>query len=284
MKKNLAILLCSTLLLVGCKEQPQSENNNPDINQNQNNDNGGENNNQNNDNGNNNQNQDNGGENNNQNNDNGNSDNGNNNNQNNDNGNNNNQNQDNGGDNNQTNNETTNYKVTFQTYGDAFNYAMPKRTQLSGSSNAANVEKFANYIKDGLMYNDVVSSLEFNGYVQALDADQGVVYLCLGSSNTDGAMTWNSTRKILKVETTVINYYKTYTAYVEGQAVPGVTSDMLAHFQIDETDYSLELTESLVPEEKTFSATYGEEGTNSFTFMSVGGRVLIKSITVTWKI
>lgn len=190
----------------------------------------------------------------------------------------------NGGNSNNDNSDkdVTGYKVTYQTYGDNFANQIPKRTQLSGETNANNVEKMKTFFTTGLLYDDLLTTLAFTGYVQSLDADQSIVYLCLGSGSKDGMMTWNSTRKILKVEATVVNYYKTYTAYVEGQAVEGLTSDSMAHFKIDDTDNSLELTESLVPEEKTFSQTYGAEGTNTFSFTSVAGRVLIKYITITW--
>lgn len=277
MKKKLPVLLLSALFLVGCNEQPAPETPAPEKEPEtvlpgpvSNDDNGSDNNNvTNDDNG--------GGTNTNDNGDNTNTNNGDNVDVN------NNENNNNNNDDNKK--ESQEYVATFVTCGDGFSNEIPMRTAFAGSTNANNVDKLKTYLSRGLEYDDLITNLEFGGYVQALDAYQGVVHLCLGSSSTDGLMTWTSTRKILKVETTVVNYYKTYTAWVEGQAVPdSITSDCLAHFMIDDTDYSLELTESLVPEVKTFTQTYGEEGTSSFSFASVSGRVLIKSIRITWKI
>lgn len=181
-------------------------------------------------------------------------------------------------DNQQTQEETT-YTAYFKTTGTTFEQNFTARAELRNSGNLQNnVNALENYIRtyldDGA---NQLTKLTFNGFVQTLDAEGGL-YISLGSSSSDGSMTWYSNKKILKVEVTVKNYYKTYSY----GTVSGVSVDNLAHFLIDETDYSLELTENIAPESKTFSVNYDNGGVNSFTVSSKDGRVLLESFTITW--
>lgn len=177
--------------------------------------------------------------------------------------------------------ESESYTSFIKMTGNTFEEYQSKRAQLSNDSKfQGNVDNLERYIKSNLdsSADQRLTGLTFDGFVQSLDADKDELYVSLGSSSSDGSMTWKSTIKILKVEITVKNYYKTYS-YGD---VSGVSVDNYAHFILDNTDYSLELTNSIVPEPKTFSKTY-DNGTNSFTIASLNGRVLIESFSITWE-
>ena len=179
--------------------------------------------------------------------------------------------------------EASTYSATVITTGSSFEAALSKRVQLSNESNfQGNVTILENYIKTFCEKDGCLTRLTFGGFVQTLDAAEGQ-FISLGSSSADGDMTWYSSLKIVKVEVTVINYYKTYSYTTSEGPVNGVSCDNYAHFKIDSNDYSLEIDSDAIPEEKTFTVNYGNEGVNSFKVASVGGRVLLKKFTITWK-
>lgn len=100
--------------------------------------------------------------------------------------------------------------------------------------------------------------------------------LCIGTGNpakddfNPGTFTWNSNKKIYKVELSAQCYIKDQGA-----------TDRAAHILLDSQDNSLEVAEAETLEFKTFSKEY-EAGTKSFTLTSQGGRVFLKSLTITW--
>lgn len=275
MKKKILLAAVCAILLTGCGNQNQDSgnenaseinektNNESQSNENNNASQNGENENQNSDNNNN----------------------GNNENQNNDNNNENQNNNTNDGGNNENNqkfDEVETVTTTFKMTGATFEQYLPKRAQLRNEGNfQTNVDKTESYIKLFLEDDKMLSRLTIDGFVQTLDCGNSgnELYLCLGSSSTGGGITWNSTAKILKVEATVKNYYKSYS-YGD---VTGFNVDQNAHFLIDESDFSLELTDaSAAPEAKTFNVSYDNGGVNSFRISSLEGRVLIQSLSITW--
>lgn len=261
MKKKTALLLLSALLLVGCNENSNEGNKTPETNQNQQNTNennptggtetgGGNETGGNQEGGNETGGNETGG------------------------------NQEGGGSQTGGNVEGNTYTATISTFGTSFEQAINDRVQFDNSRYANNVSLLKNYFGNYLEKEGCLTTLTFAGYVQSFKFDEGQ-YLCLGSSSSDGEMTWNSSLNIIKVEVTVLNYYKTYSYVSGGNPVTGVSCDNLAHFKLDDTDHSLEMEEITVPEPHTFSATY--EGVKSFKISSVSGRVLVKSIAITWK-
>lgn len=145
-------------------------------------------------------------------------------------------------------------------------------TLLSGAEKA---ELFKTALKNQLQYDACLTSITCVNLYTAVWQD--VCMIQIGSGNPakgnlkSGTFTWNSSAKIYKVEIDAQCYSKEQGA-----------TDSLAHLKVDESDYSLEVAENEELEFKTISKEYAE-GTNSFSLVNDGGRVLLKSLKITWR-
>ena len=127
------------------------------------------------------------------------------------------------------------------------------------------------------------------------DSNNIVIQIGLGNPAKgdfiSGTFVWTSAKKITKVEVTGQCYYKTEGA-----------TDSAAHMKIEaggkgedvtkDNDYQRPITDPVTadmdftvkeetPTYKTYTNEYSE-GVNRFCLTSLGGRVLLKSLTITW--
>ena len=143
------------------------------------------------------------------------------------------------------------------------------------SSGAAKAELFQTALKAQLEYESCLTSITCLTLNTAVW--DGVCMIQIGTGNpaknkfNPGTFTWNSSAKIYKVEIDAMCYSKEQGA-----------TDSLAHLKVDGTDYSLDVGTNEELEFKTISKEYAQ-GTKSFTLVSDGGRVLLKSLKITWK-
>ena len=158
-------------------------------------------------------------------------------------------------------------------------YATDASVQADKDSYPGNQTKLKEYCDSKLEYQNLIKSLECTKLNTAKWG--GVVYLCVGTGNyrddrfNNGIFKWTSGEKIYKVSIEAQAYAK---------EIPNQASnvDLLAHIAIDLDDHSLEVSDESELEFKTFEKEY-PDGVKSFSIKSLGGRVLLKSITITWR-
>jgi len=174
------------------------------------------------------------------------------------------------------------YTTTIKTSGYNFStFATAAGVQADDESFPEKVELLSNCISGQLENKNLLTKLSCEKLNTA--EWKSVVYLCVGTGDyanskpdrqfKPGTLAWTSAEKIYKVEIKAMAYAKQYQGSEFGL-------DKISHVWIDNDDYSLET--EIEPELKTFSKTY-EEGVNSFSIKSTGSRVLLESITITWK-
>lgn len=136
-------------------------------------------------------------------------------------------------------------------------------------------EELAQYFYDQVEYENLITKVETdNLHARKFNSN---TYLQFGSgSNAVGSFKWISKEKIYKVEFKVCCYAKEDTYHEI------VNIDSWSHIAIDSTDYDLTYDGKTLPEMKTFSKEY-PEGVTSFTLSSSMGRVLMESMTITWR-
>lgn len=136
-------------------------------------------------------------------------------------------------------------------------------------------QDLAQYFYDQVEYENLITNVETdNLHARKFNS---ITYLQFGSgSNAIGSFKWTSKEKIYKVEFKVCCYAK------EDDYDRVVNIDNWSHIAIDSTDYDLTYDGKTLPEMKTFSKEY-PEGVTSFTLSSSMGRVLMESMTITWR-
>ena len=169
------------------------------------------------------------------------------------------------------------YTATISTYGSeissfATNAGVQVDTDLSSGAN--NAQKLTNCLKAQLKYEECLTSTWFQKINTAEWDSKCIVQIGTGNYAKDsfnpGTFTWNSTAKIYKVEVTAQCYAK-----------PSYSEDSEAKLKIDnDAAQALKVGEEL--EFQTITKDY-ENGTNSFSIHSVDGRVLLKSLKITWR-
>ena len=157
-------------------------------------------------------------------------------------------------------------------------------------------ERMVNTVKNQVNNTSFMSEIFFTALNTAwYDSNNLIVQVGTGNPAKDsfesGTFIWTSTKKIYKVEVTGQCYVKTQGA-----------TDSNAHMTIEagevgvpdpEDEYARPIangtTEDMsfvvgsgeTPEYKTFTNEY-DEGINRFCLTSLGGRMLLKSLTITW--
>ena len=170
------------------------------------------------------------------------------------------------------------YKVTINTSGTDFSAISTEAgVQMDDNAYSANAGKLKDYFVSKLDDNNLLTNLsctKLNTVVW-----KSVCYLCIGTGYhvngnfVEGSFKWTSQVKIYKVEIEAMAYAKEYNGGTFGV-------DSASHVLIDNEDHSLETTEE--PILQKFSKEYAD-GANSFSIKSTGSRVLLKSLTITWK-
>lgn len=175
------------------------------------------------------------------------------------------------------------YTATLETHGLYFNTNFSEGTNLTSASQSK-VDELRTYLENPLEYENLFTSLTCE-YCTTRKVD-GDTYLQIGTGSyakgkfNEGSFKYGSKEKIYRVEVTAFNYSNPYQDYSTGALVPNVDTE--AHLLLDDIDLSLELPSTSNPVEKSVVKEY-ENGVNSFTLKTTSGRVLIKSITITWR-
>lgn len=175
------------------------------------------------------------------------------------------------------------YTATLETHGLYFNTNFSEGTNLTSASQSK-VDELREYLEDPLEYENLFTSLTCE-YCTTRKVD-GDTYLQIGTGSyakgkfNEGTFKYGSKEKIYRVEVTAFNYSNPYQDYSTGALVPNVDTE--AHLLLDDNDLSLELPSTSNPVEKSVVKEYAN-GVNSFTLKATNGRVLIKSITITWR-
>ena len=173
------------------------------------------------------------------------------------------------------------YVATIQFSGSLFtNYASGAGVQADSEGYPGNETKLQEYCDSKLEYQNLLTSLKCTNLNTA--EWNSTVYLCVGTGYyvkdkyKEGTLKWNSGVKIYKVEIKA-QAYCTYNDYEHVTMI-----DSPAHVWIDDKDCSVEATQESELGFKTFSKDY-ENGVNTFSIKSTGARVLLESITITWR-
>lgn len=136
-------------------------------------------------------------------------------------------------------------------------------------------EELADFFYDQVDYENLITEVETdNLHSRKFNSE---TYLQFGSgSNAEGSIVWTSVEKIYKVEINVCCYAK-YDSY------HGFTNvDSWSHIAIDSEDFDLTYDGKTDPQMMTFSKEYSQ-GVTSFRIASSMGRVLMKSMKITWR-
>ena len=158
-------------------------------------------------------------------------------------------------------------------------YGTDASVQADKESYPGNQTKLKDYCYSKLEYENLITNLECTKLNTAKWG--GVVYLCVGTGYyvneefKNGIFNWTSGEKIYKVSIEA-------QAYAKEISNKPSNVDLLAHIAIDLDDHSLEVSDESELEFKTFEKEY-PDGVKSFSIKSLGGRVLLKSITITWR-
>ena len=143
------------------------------------------------------------------------------------------------------------------------------------SSGAANSEKLTNCLKSQVQFEECISSAYFEKINTAVWDKVCMIQIGTGNPVKDnfnpGTFKINSKAKIYNVAIEAQCYSKELGA-----------TDSSAHLKVNNEDFSLEVAENEDLEFKTFTKEFSE-GTNSLSLVSSGGRVLLKSLTITWR-
>ena len=170
------------------------------------------------------------------------------------------------------------YTATVNTSGSAIS-TVAVSSGVSIDSSLASGYKKADALRDALkaqlQYESCLASINCLTLSTAVWNGDCIIQIGTGNPASDkfnsGTFTWNSSAKIYKVEIIAQCYSKDEGA-----------TDSLAHLEVDGEDHSLELGTNEEPEFKTISKDY-TEGTKSFSLVSVGGRVFLKALKITWR-
>jgi len=170
------------------------------------------------------------------------------------------------------------YTATILLSGNSFAQATSTRSgyQLDDSTYAEHVSALKEYCDSNLEYENLITKINCTDDNTAELYSK--IYFCVGTGYhvngkfKPGTFKWTSGEKIYRVEIKALAYAKEYNNTVN--------PDTISHVWIDSDDHSLETTSA--PEVQTFSKEYGD-GTNSFSIKSTGSRVLLESITITWR-
>ena len=170
------------------------------------------------------------------------------------------------------------YTVKINTSGSDFNtISSSAGFQIDDSNYQANAGKLKDYFESKLEYENLLTNLACSKLNTAVW--KSVCYLCVGTGYyvndkfVEGLLKWTSGEKIYKVEIEAMAYAKEYSGSDFGV-------DTISHVWIDSDDHSLETDAE--PVMQTFSKEYAD-GVNSFSIKSTGSRVLLKSLTITWR-
>ena len=176
--------------------------------------------------------------------------------------------------------EENEYSVTIATSGTKFaSVASNAGVQFDHTDFLANETKLQNYFASNLEYENLLESIECTKLNTALW--NNIYYLCIGTGYyannkfNEGTLKWNSQAKIYKVEISA-------QAYAKENSYSGNIIDKPAHIWIDEDDHSLEVEQESELSIHSFSKEYAE-GVQSFSIKSIGARVLLESLTITWR-
>jgi len=149
--------------------------------------------------------------------------------------------------------------------------------QFDDSGNSANVEALQKYCAKQL---DATNMLTQISCTKCNIAEyNNKIYFCVGTGYyvnnkfNEGSFKWTSMLPLHKVEIKTMPYSK-----LGG----GGSTDAQSVVWIDDSSLSLATTPETAPVMQTFSKEY-PDGTQSFEIKSTGSRVLIESITITWK-
>ena len=172
------------------------------------------------------------------------------------------------------------YVATISTSGSAISdFATSPGVQVDTdlSSGANNGTKLTNCLKAQLEHEECLSSTWFSKINTAEWDDECIVQIGTGNPAKDnfnvGTFRWNSTAKIYKVEITAMCYAK-----------PPYSEDSDAKIKIDaDSAQALKASTDESVEFETLAKEY-ENGTNTFTIQSIDGRVLLKSLKITWRL
>jgi len=158
-------------------------------------------------------------------------------------------------------------------------------------------EKLINATKTQVNDSNLLSDLFFKKLNTAVYDSSGLI-IQIGTGNpaksnfSSGVFTWTSSKKITKVEVTAQCYAKDQGA-VDSKASlkieaggKGTDVDENNNYQRPITnavsaDMSFEVESGESPAYKTYSYEYNE-GINRFCLTSLGGRVFLKSLVITW--
>ena len=173
---------------------------------------------------------------------------------------------------------TQEYTLKINTSGQDFRgIATQAGVQMDDKSYKDNADKLKDYFDSKLEYANLLTGLSCTKLNTA--EWESVCYLCIGTGYhgngnfAKGALSWTSGVKIYKVEIEAMAYAKDY-----GGGTFGV--DSISHVLIDEDDHSLETEQA--PVIQTFEKEF-VDGVTNFTIHSTGSRVLLKSMTITWR-
>ena len=172
------------------------------------------------------------------------------------------------------------YVATISTSGTAISgYATSAGVQAdtdlsSGANNAANL---TNCLKAQLQHEECLTSTWFQKINSAEWDSECIIQIGTGNPAKDnfnsGTFRWNSNAKIYKVEITAMCYAK-----------PPYSEDSNAKIKIDnDAAQTLKASGDTDVEFKTVTKEY-ENGANTFAIQSVDGRVLLKSLKITWRL
>lgn len=172
------------------------------------------------------------------------------------------------------------YTVTIKLSGDEFSTIATKQGfQINDTDYPQNVEILKNYCASYLEHDKLLTSLNCTKLNTAEIDDK--VYLCVGTGYfandkfNQGILKWNSEEKIYKVEIKA-------QAYLKRNSYSGDIIDYPAHVWIEEDDHSSEVEQGSTPVVQTFTKEFND-GVNSFSIKSTGARVLLEEITITWR-
>lgn len=167
---------------------------------------------------------------------------------------------------------------TLVTFGDSYEAEFTNGLQF-GSDHAGNVTKLTDFLNGQALDSNLVRSLDCVSLNSLDDLEKdgsGNRYLTFGSKSASGSLTMQFSYPVSKIEILCINYHNTYAG-----GGGGYNCDVNSHLKIGDNDLSLEIVDKTKPVEKTLSVDYST-AVSSIKVESAGGRVFVKSISITY--